>query len=391
RARAAADTAVPWPYRGPFRPDAVGFLGAGSIGRFALRDDGADLAGGWNPKADDSLEAARRWAGLYATPAGCYVKRLGQLAFFDAQAKREINFDLPRGPERGMAFAIGDFHEDAGEKLTAVSIAPGRPYETGGGGTTKTGLRDDAGNGDVTLVAYAPGAQIYVGNRGLPEAGASLVATLLNGDTKEHYRGQTLKMVGMSTLGWSKYDVFLYGGTDTGGVAISGGGTQPTKGCDFNNPAHRTSFIRGVNYVKFEGMSGDTFTLTFGQWNFSAIQVVDASGRPGPRRSLGVRWYRGGRQLGPDDKVGAEVAAGNWYNLNSYFLLTGGCQTVAGKRLCGFVDIFDRKSGQSVGSYALPAGEGPALRTTYDCQVKILDDAIFITDSNGVYLFRSAK
>ncbi|MCY2925546.1 MAG: hypothetical protein NT031_08910, partial [Planctomycetota bacterium] len=214
---------------------------------------------------------------------------------------------------------------------------------------------------------------------------------LLNGDSKEHYRGQTLKLVGLSTLGWSKYDVFLYGGMGEGGVSLNGSVTQPTKNCDFSIPANRTTFVRGVNYVKFEGASGDTFTLTFGQWNFSAIQVVDASGRPGPRRSLGIRWSRAGRLLGPDDKVGAEVAAGNWYNLNSYFLLVGGCQTAAGKRVCGFVDIFDRKSGQVVGSHALPAGEAPAQRTTYDCQAKILDDGLLITDSNGVYLFRSGK
>ena len=31
RARAAVDPAIGWPYRGPFRPDAVAFLGAGSI------------------------------------------------------------------------------------------------------------------------------------------------------------------------------------------------------------------------------------------------------------------------------------------------------------------------------------------------------------------------
>ncbi|MEI7835421.1 MAG: PQQ-binding-like beta-propeller repeat protein [Planctomycetota bacterium] len=391
RTRAAADTAIPWPYRGPLRPDGVAFLGGGSVGRFALRDDGADLAPGWNPKADDSIEAARRWAGLYATQAGAYVKRLGQLAFFDAQAKRELIFDLPRGPDRGLAFAIGDFREMPDDKLAVVAIAPGKPYETGGGGHTKTGLRDDAGNGDVTIEAYGPAAQVYFGNRDLPEAGANLVTTLLNGDTKEHYLGQTLKMASLSSLGWSKYDVFLYGGMGEGGVTLNGNVIQPTKSCDFGIAANRTTFVRGVNYVKFEGVSGDSFTLTHGHWTFSAIQVVDASGRPGPRRSLGIRWSKAGRLLGPDDKVGAEVVAGNWYNLNSFFLLTGGCQTAAGKRVCGFVDIFDRKTGQIVGSHALPAGEAPTQRTIYDCQAKILDDGILATDSNGVYLFRAGK
>ncbi|MEI7835704.1 MAG: PQQ-binding-like beta-propeller repeat protein, partial [Planctomycetota bacterium] len=243
RTRPAADMGIPWPYRGPLRPDAVAYLGKNSTGRFALRDGGADLAGGWNPQADASLEAARRWAGLYATPAGAYVKRLGQLAFFDAQAKREVLFNLPRNAERKTPFAIGDFREDAGDKLTAVSVAPGRPYETGlaeggpdnrvGKGQlemmnllpsdyTKSGLHDDAGNGDVTLIYYALGArsQVFFNARGLPEAGGNPVATLLNGLTGEYYVPQKLKMTGLASLGWAKYDVFLYGGGSKGAPAF---------------------------------------------------------------------------------------------------------------------------------------------------------------------------
>ena len=41
----------------------------------------------------------------------------------------------------------------------------------------------------------------------------------------------------------------------------------------------------------------------------------------------------------------------------------------------------------SLGSHALPAGEGPAQRTTYDCQSKILDDALFVSDSNPTVSF----
>ncbi|MEI7837208.1 MAG: PQQ-binding-like beta-propeller repeat protein, partial [Planctomycetota bacterium] len=234
RTRPAEDATIPWPYRGPFRSDAVAYLGRDLVGRFALRDDGSDLAAGWNPQADSSAEAARRWAGLFATPAGCYVKRLGQLAFFDAQAKQEILFHLPRTGDRKNAFAIGDFREEPGEQLTVVSVAPGRPYETAAGEAnksgegdrtgdefnivglrvsdyTKGGLHDDAGNGDVTLTYYGRGvgSQVRIQARGLPEAGANLVATLLNGFTREHYYPQPVKMTGLASLGWAKYDVFL--------------------------------------------------------------------------------------------------------------------------------------------------------------------------------------
>ncbi|MEI7837454.1 MAG: hypothetical protein WCK05_13730, partial [Planctomycetota bacterium] len=187
----------------------------------------------------------------------------------------------------------------------------------------------------------------------------------------------------------------LYGNSVKGPVTINGGNPQANEGANFNTPAHRTTFIRNVNYVKFEGVSGDSFIVNF-DGEFSAIQVVDASGRPGPRGSLGVRWTGPGPVLGPDDKVGAEVPAGSWYNIvtdfarRKAFVLSGGCQTtVAGKKVCGFVDIFDRKTGQVLNSLALPAGEAPAPRTSYDCQAKLLDDALLVTDGNGLYLFRS--
>ncbi|MCY2930998.1 MAG: PQQ-binding-like beta-propeller repeat protein, partial [Planctomycetota bacterium] len=417
RTRTAVDMAIPWPYRGPFRPDAVAYIGRELVGRFALRETGAVLAGGCTPPAESSVEATRRWAGLLATPAGCYVKRLGQLAFFDTQANREVLFNLPRTADRRMPFAIGDFREEAGEKLSVVSVAPGRPYEAGlaeggpdnrvGKGQlemmnlltsdyTKTGLHDDAGNGEVTLTYYALGAQsqVFVTTRGLPEAGANLTATLLNGVTGEYYRGQKIKLTGLASLGWAKYDVFIYGGG--------------SKGSSFDTPALRTTFVRDGNYVKYEGKSGDSFEAEFG-WGWSAVQVVDASGRPGPRRSLGVRWTGPGILLGPDDKVGAEVAAGNWYNIltdhprRQFFVLSGGCLTVAGKRVCGFVDVFGAfgvGAGVSVicwvfvsivkvESVTLPAGEGPLRATAYDCQAKLLDEALLVTDSNGLYVFRS--
>ncbi|MCY2926643.1 MAG: PQQ-binding-like beta-propeller repeat protein, partial [Planctomycetota bacterium] len=123
RTRSAPEAGTPWPYLGSFRPDALAYIGKDAVARFALREGGADLAAGWNPQADPSPEAARRWAGLFATPAGCYVKRLGQLAFFDAQAKREILFQLPRGGDRENGFAIGDFREAPAEQLTVVSVA----------------------------------------------------------------------------------------------------------------------------------------------------------------------------------------------------------------------------------------------------------------------------
>ncbi|MCY2931370.1 MAG: PQQ-binding-like beta-propeller repeat protein [Planctomycetota bacterium] len=438
RTRTAPEAGIPWPYRGPFRPDAVAYLGKDKVARFALRESGADLAGGWNPQAEASIEAARRWTGLYATPGGAYVKRLGQLAFFDAQAKREILLALPRTGDRENGFAIGDFREGPGDQLTVVSVPPGRPDETAAGEApagpddgsnivflkvsefTKTGLRDDLGNGDVTLTYYGSGtgSQVRIQSRNLPEAGANLVATLLNGVTREHYRAQPVKMTGLSSLGWAKYDVFLYGDTVKGPVTINGGTPQANQGADFKTPAHRTTFIRNVNYVKFEGVSGDSFIVDF-NGDFSAIQVVDASGRMGPRGSLGVRWTGRGPVLGPDDMVGAEFAAGSWYNIvtdyprKKVFALSGGCQTigrglkrrldprrafvlpgpdqpaVAGKKVLGFVDVFDRKTGQVLNSLPLPAGEAPASRTGCDGQAKLLDDALLVTDGHGVYFFRS--
>jgi hypothetical protein len=388
RTRLAAEGANPWPSRGPFRPDAFAYVGKELFARFALREGGADLAPGWNPKVEALGEPSRRWGGLYVTPAGAYVKRLGQLAFFDAQAQREILFDLPGPPDRPSACAIGDFREGPGETLTVVSAPPGPSRYRGYEQLVRTGLRDDAGNGNVTLLAYTPGAQIGIYSRHLPEAGINPIATLHNWATSEAYRRQTMAMKGISSLGWAKYDIFLYGASGRGTVTINGGSPREHQGTDFRNPAHRTTFIRDVNYVKVEGVTGDAFTLCY-EWDCSGIQIVDASGRPGPRRSLAVRWTDSGPAMGPDEKIGAEVAAGNWYTINKYLMLLGGYQADKGKNALGFVDVFDRKSGKLLGSHALPSTGAALPPTAYDCQARLLDDALLVTDGNGLYVFRS--
>ncbi|MCY2929183.1 MAG: PQQ-binding-like beta-propeller repeat protein [Planctomycetota bacterium] len=381
----APQTTVPRPSRGPFRPDAFAYVGKEAIARFALREGGADLAPGWNPRAEG------RWGGQYATPAGAYVKRPGQLAFFDAQARREILFDLPRTPDRAPASGIADFREGPGETLTVVSAAPGSFRPWGFGAIVKTGLRDDAGTGNVTLTAFDPGgAQIGIYCRRLPEAGINPIATLHNWGASEAYRRQHMAMKGISSLGWTKYDIFLYGASGKGTVTINGGRPQEHQGTDFSNPLHRTTFIRGVNYVKVEGVTGDEFLLCY-EWDCSGLQIVDASGGAGPRRSLAVRWTTSGPAFRPDEKFGVEVAAGNWYTINKHFALLGGYQADKGPGVIAFVDVFDRKSGKLLGSHPLPSTQPAPPPAPYDGQAKLLDEALLVTDVNGFYVFGSAR
>lgn len=197
------------------------------------------------------------------------------------------------------------------------------------------GLRDNTGQGAVTLACFNRNAQLWHDTRGLPEAGASLVATLLDGRVKEHYRESRLEMTGISSLGWPQFDLFLYGFRAIP-PSVYGSPPQVTNdtvrcwnasnaevtprtcgGFDPLNATHRTQFIEGVNYVKFPGLYGDNVRVEFPQGEFSGIQIVK-SGAGAEPEAIGVRWTGGGRRLATTNAVGAEVACGGWYNIDPY-------------------------------------------------------------------------
>ena len=372
-------------YQADFRRDAISFAGNKAAARFLLSEKGTDLAPGWQRTVDLPLERSYPGAlGLYATASGGYVKRLQQIFFFDAAAKSEIAYTLPIAPGMRHARTVLALRE-IGDALTVISQEPGQPIKYDPRHYTIGGLKDNAGKGNVTLQWFTPVAQVYHGTRGLAEAGVSPVATLLDGNTKEHYYSQTMTMRGLSSLGWAKYDVFLYGFTGT--ATIAGKKPQTCAGLDFKNPIHRTTFIRGVNYVKIAGVTGDSFTLNFTQADFSAVQIVDATASSAPGRkaaSLGVNWAGGGIGLGPNDRVGAEVAAGPWYNIGIRNGLTGGYQNHF-----IFVDVFDRKTGAFRRTQKLPVAARDPRLPGHNRQAAILDDAVVVTDSGNVYLLRT--
>ena len=179
------------------------------------------------------------------------------------------------------------------------------------------GLQDNKGTGTVTLACFNADAQLWQGLKGLPEAGSSLVATLLDGRVKEHYKPSKLIMSGISSLGWAQYDLFFYGFTGTVRCWIGSEEVTPKTCSGFNaqNAAHRTQFIEGVNYVKFAGLYGDSFRIEFPEWEFCGVQIVKAGSGANPE-GIGVRWTGGGRLLAPTNAVGAEVACGGWYNID---------------------------------------------------------------------------
>ncbi len=382
----------PWARQGPFRGDTIACVGKDLAVRFILRGQQTDLAPGWTRTAD--LQPVSQYpsiAGLHTTASGPYVKRVGELVFFDAATKKEVLYELPWEPNSGPKRAILDFRETGGT-LMVVSGVPPPPPASDRSGLVKRGLRDDTGCGNVTLSWFGPQAQVGNFARGFPEAGSNAVATLLNGTTKEHYHDQTLTMSGVSSLGWSKYDVYLYG--FSGKATINGGDPQTCSGMNSKEPSHRTTFIRGVNYVKFTGVTGDSFTLNFTQSDFSAIQIVDASPQPAEktnRAGLGVNWTGSGLALRPTDRVGAEVASASWYNINGYNLLLGGPAGRADGLPAAVVHLFDRNTGQLLQTQALPGVQPMAPGSAYGNHARVLDDALVVTDGEGVHVFRSGS
>jgi len=180
------------------------------------------------------------------------------------------------------------------------------------------GLRDNTGKGSVTLACFNPYAQLWHATRGLPEAGASVVATLLDGVVKEHYKPSKFVMTGITSLGWAQYDLFIYGGKGTFRCWNSSNAEVSPQTCTGLNPlnaTHRTQFIVGTNYVKFAGLYGDNFRVEFPENEFSGIQIVKSGSGANPE-GIGVRWTGGGLLLASTNGVGAEVVCGGWYNID---------------------------------------------------------------------------
>jgi len=259
------------------------------------------------------------------------------------------------------------------------------------------GLKDDTGAGDVTIKFFegrGAAAQIFWRKRGFVEAGSNPVATLLDGTANEAYFDTRLSISGVDSLGWTNYNVFLYGLIwEPSWATINGTNRQVCTGWDVKNPVHRTTFIQGVNYFKFTGVTGDVFTLDFTSCDYSGVQIVDASTGAGRKAaSLGISWNGGPGGLGPNDRVGAEVAGGYWYvispdhqnDLYSKTHITGGYQNPYVS-----LDVFDRNTGNLLRTQKVPIAPRNQRLTGHDNQAAILEDALIVADPNSVQVLRA--
>ena len=383
----------PWPSRGPFLPDAIAYVGDGARAHFALLTQGQDLYAGLKLVMDVRPEI-QYWssAGLHPTAAGPFVRRIGRLDFFDA-TNSCTTYELPRNIPARTACNILDFRVDTGTVMVVSGSGSALPESTGERYQPYqwNGLQDCTGKGLVSLKCFKGLIQIGHSTMQLPEAGSNPTATLLNGQVKQHYQSSRIRMSNISSLGWSKYDVYLYGFGGT--VAIEGVATQKCATADYSQAVNRTTFIHGVNYVKFAGVTGNAFTLDFSESAFSAIQIVNTSPSASKDKpeGLGVNWTGGGPGLLPTDVVGAEVACGNWYNINEYDLISGGLTTPQLARAVMSVDVFDRATGRLTGTQELPGARARARGAGYTDQARLLDGGLLTTDAMGVYFLRSKR
>jgi outer membrane protein assembly factor BamB/tetratricopeptide (TPR) repeat protein len=338
------------------------------------------------------------WPGLSVLAACGRTYLRDPPALVAAGEKREFPFPLPgEAGEKATRKLLASW--ERADALTAVSVEPPPPPSIDSRLYTHAGLKDETGNGDVTLKFFegrGAAAQVYMtALKGLPEAGTSPVATLLDGGGIEAYYGQKLSMSNINSLGWAKYDVFMYG--PIASATMNGTNQQTCQGWDSNNPAHRTTFIRGVNYIKFAGMTGDAFSVDYTMSPISGIQLVDASAGTGLVRKaacLGIAWNgsRGGGPK-PSDHVGAEVAGRCWYVIrpirpNHYYsktYITGGYQNPF-----ILIDVFDRTTRASKEAQKIPFAPGYDRLTGCTSQAKLLDGALVVTDTRGIRVFRSA-
>lgn len=387
--RNSANRPMPWPRQGPFLHDAVAYVGSGALAHFASRTPDADLAPGWtnlmNMAPDDQY---LQTIGLHPTPAGSWIRRPGQLQLFDPAMTNAITYKLPTSVPTRTAYDIRDFRDGAGTVMVVSgSRTMGRENEFDR--YIWNELRDCNGRGNVSLKCFMGQVRLGYSTRNLPEAGSNPVATLLNGMVKQLYQGSSIQMSGLASLGWSRYDVYFYGFTGT--ASIPGHEQEACSAPDYGNVTNRTRFVRGANYMKIAGVTGDVFTISFSECDFSALQVVNVS--PNVSKShpegIGINWSGGGPALQPANVVGAEVPHGNWYNINQFNILFGGPPNTgsAANGMC--VDVFDRATGGVLQTGALPAVRSEPGAFNYRSQARILDDAIITTDAGGIRVYRS--
>jgi outer membrane protein assembly factor BamB len=388
-----------------FRRDEVALLDKESRIRLFPCGPGPELAPDWKRALD--LQQEGKYAGALAmgtTAAGMYVKQLNNIFFYDPTAKREITCTLPREAGERAPCLLLELWE-ASNTVMAVSAEPPPPPSSDDRLYTFGGLKDDTGAGDVTIRFFEFGgaaAQIGIpaAGQGFPEACTSPVATLLNGLASEFYHENRMSMSNLNSLGWTKYDVFVYGVSAIGSpppswVKLDNKERQTCEGWDFKNPTHRTTFVQGVNYVKFTELTNDAFALESVPGSFSGIQIVDASAGTNTGRkaaSLGISWNGGPGGLGPNDRVGAEVAGGYWYvispdrqnDLYSKTHISGGYQAPH-----VYLDVFDRNTGGLLQTQKVPIAPRDRRLRGYGNQAAILDDALVVADQLGVKVLRT--
>lgn len=381
---------VPWTRHGPFLPDAMSYVGTGTVAHVAMRTPAADLAPGWAPVMDVKPESQYlQTVSIHPTAAGPFIRRVGQLEFRDISTNTVRIYSLPRNIPMRTAYDILDFSQSTG---TVMVVSGSRSAPAGGGNDPYAwnGLQDCTGMGNVSIKCFTGQAQIGHSTMQLPEAGVNPVATLLNGRVKQHYQGSQIHMTGISSLGWSKFDVFFYGFSGSGN--IDGGQPETCTSADYSKTINRTTFIRGTNYMKFAGVSGDAFTLNFGQCDFAAVQIVNSSpaATKDKPEGIGINWTGGGQGLLPGDVVGAEVVHSNWYNVNQFNVLWGGPTNTARGVSGVCLDVFNRETAELIQSGTLPGAPVSANSATHGNSATVLDNSIITTDSKGIRVYRSA-
>lgn len=388
----------PWPQQGLFLPEALAYIGKDSIARCVRLPSAADIVPGWTRSMDLKPGSLRlKDVALHPVASGVYVRDPGRIEFFDAAGTNRVAYALPRNKPERTAFDILDFRE-AGDTVRVVSATTNAPQDR----YLWEGIQDFRGTGNVSI--RFPGTIQFVhADRKLPEAGANPAATLLNGTVKSSYKGATLTVSNLSSLGWAgrapKYDVFVYGASGT--VSLNDGPEVTCPPADYGRPENRTAFLPNVNVIKFAAVRGDEFSLNLSGTAFSAIQIVRASSRLVNRQqsAIGVNWTGGGPALKAQDVVGADVAHGNWYNISPFNVMSGGPPS-SGRPAAGTdsatnapagipdscVDLFKRETGEWLQTFTLPATPSAAYRS----QARILDNALILTDSKGLRVYRPA-
>lgn len=383
----------PWSSRGLFLPESLAYIGDGDRAHFMRLENGQELPTGLNLIMNVRPQA-QYWSsvGLHPAADGAFVRRTGQLVAVDASNPTSIVYELPKDIAGRAAFNILDFQADATTVMT-VSGAAGAIPEVAGDECHPyqwEALQDCTGKGSVSMECFRPIIQTGHSTLQLQEAGVNPAATLLNGQTRQHYQDSRIRMSNISSLGWTKYDVYLYGFTGT--ATVDRVSTQICASADWSRIADRTTFMPGVNYVRFPDLTGNSFTLDISQSPFSAVQIVNTS--PGAVKEkpegLGINWTGGGPAIRETDIVGAVTACNNWYNINEYDEISGGMTNAQSVRASMSMDVFDRVTGRLIGTQNLPGARIRAQKAGYTGQARLFNNGLLTTDANGVYFLRSA-